>query len=417
MKNPDRNYLILPEKIISHAEKFLTNADGLFIAGISSDGIKSKTVVIDDLGDFIPFIGYYNREDLVLRHLHYIEKNKHLIKFVRAFSYTDFLFGLHWYARIGIHAELALSLAEYFKEDVLKLFFKNGFSSYKYYFTLPFFNSLDATYIEIWTEFYRSTKKAEYLDNAVKLSNFLINTDVFKRRGLLSEVIFSNELSFLDGFNPNKRFQSVRIMKNNTSFGFALIDLYKHTRLESVRDAIEMLVDGIEKNAMKEVGVSSHALLNHSARPYLTPSFAVIDMLCDTYQSLRLNKALMLAVKIADFWLQQQSQNTGLFPNEANGSDSYFDSETDMTIALFKLFELTQNQKYFVAAHKTLDGLIKHHIKDSRYVLQVDIQNGKVTDAMEKTKFSLLFLKPFIYLNEGGNIYGNDTLFTLLKDR
>ncbi len=410
-------YLSVPDQIINGAESGLTNKQGLFIEGVSS-GVLSDVVIVDDLGDFIPFIGYFGREDIVDRHLSYLEKNKNSIYFDKVFAYSDFLFGLLWYSRYGKYKKRAIDLAVFFGEKAYKSFFKNGISSVKKHgFKLPFFSSLDATFIEVWAEFYRDTKDGKYLNYANELYETMSGNKTFKKYGLLPEWIPVGRVSFLDNHIPSKKFKRARLMKNNTSFGFALVDLYKITSDVRVKDTLDHLIKGVSKYAINNGGVLPYAFSDEYKIPYLTPSFAMVDMLCDAY-SLTSNKSYIdLAKTIGDFWINEQSKTTNLFPNEAYGKDSYLDSETDMATAFFKLNELTDDGKYLDSAYKTIDGILKFHNKNGEYVLQVDINNGEVTNSAQKTKFSLLLLKPFVYISENTKIYSNNKLFDLLKDR
>ncbi len=418
MKNNMDRYQGLPEQIIAHAERKLTNSAGLFVEGISIEGVKLEKIVVDDLGDFIPFIGYFGREDIVDRHLTFLEHERDHIVFNRAFAYTDFLFGLLWYARIGVHAERARKLAAHFGKAVEQRFFSRIFSSYAPGgFALPLFNTLDATFIEVWTEFYRETKDERYLIRAGQLARMLGGSVVFSHYGLIPEIIPTGPLAFLGGMSLHQKLLRARLMKNNTSFGFGLVDLYSCTHDTEIGDLVDRLVFGIRDRALAANGVMAHALTTGDCRAYLTPSFAVIDFLCDAYHALARSEYLSIARAVADFWLKEQSRRTGLFPNIAGEKASYSDSETDMAVALFKLSELTGDVQYEDAAHRALIGMIDYHFVNDEFYLQVDIDTGAVIDRREKTKFSLLFLKPFIRLIEGGSIYGSEKLFMLLKDR
>lgn len=410
------NYADKAREAVSLADKHLTNIDGIFVTHRTGDGNLSEKKILDDLGDFAPFFHFAGRDDIVKRHFDFIESHPESLEFKRAFEYGDLLFGLIWYGRIGQFREESQDLAANLSENAIEYFFKGKIGSYRDYgFKIKLFNTLDSTFIEVFTELYRDRKLDKYLELAWKVFDVCVSNPFFKRYGLLPEVI-SNSVptELLKPFYPEK-FESITMMKNNTSFGFSLLDLWRVTKNRKAKECFMKLFDGIKTMAIKG-GVCNHPHIK-DCRPELLSSFATLDLFCDAHVLFEDSKFLESAQEIADYWLEKQSVKTGLFPKTSNQINSYLDSETDMIVALSKLYEITKNDKYKHSALKALNGILKYHKADKGYVLEVNINNGEIIDPTLKTKFNLLLLKPLIYYSENKRIYEDENLFMLMKDR
>ena len=131
-------------------------------------------------------------------------------------------------------------------------------------------------------------------------------------------------------------------------------------------------------------------------------------------QSIHLDHAKM----IADKWLTQQS-HLGLFPFKFNEKRSWLDSETDISIGFLELYELTGEGKYYDAAKKCYEGIIQYNLASS----SVDIHTGEPTPPVlfrsshPMPKFMGLFLKLAYYFESGKNIYGENGIENLIRDR
>jgi hypothetical protein len=210
-------------------------------------------------------------------------------------------------------------------------------------------------------------------------------------------------------------------MKNNTNPIFSFLELYKVDRDATIKSDIYKWVEATKKIMSSGKGglYSSIELTGNNIKMDvdLTSNFAVIDVLCDCAWVFKEDRFLRMAREIADFWLSLQSSSTGLFPLTPKSKSSYLDSETDMIIALIKLYELTGEVKYKESAEKTFEGILQFHHAKRGYVLSVDINNGKILNPIVKTKFVSLLLKPFILFISGRDIYKTPWLHNLLKDR
>jgi len=180
------------------------------------------------------------------------------------------------------------------------------------------------------------------------------------------------------------------------------------------------MVEAIKERAICERGgvIDVFRPKGEPSKSFLAPSFALLDFLCDFYVEFGRREDIELAKEVACFWIERQGK-TGLFPLCGESKASFIDSETDMMIALEKLFELTGEKQIKQAQQKCWEGTMKWHAGND-FVLSVDIDSGKVLNFGQRTKFVSLFLKMIILKLEkleNKDIYKDLKLFNLLKDR
>lgn len=134
------------------------------------------------------------------------------------------------------------------------------------------------------------------------------------------------------------------------------------------------------------------------------------DLCCDVAHFLGGEDPAFLetARSLSDFWISRQSPATGLLPFEPEGpraAVSFLDGETDWTVALLKLHELTGEARYREAALRILSGVLAHHRTDRGYVNGVDLATGEIRDDLVETRYGALLLKPILFLLSGKRIY------------
>lgn len=393
--------------------------------------------IFPDLGDFLPFFLYFNEDkfiDTQIEIFKKILKNNILISehktlgfknLAKSYEYSDLIYGLvdyYLFKKDDLSKKLLITNID----TAIKIFnFNKKFNSFyfpKFRFRLPIQDSRDGMMIELCLDLYKVFKEEQYLDIAQNIFSQLVAQKFYKKYGLFSTFYSENIFVKLLLFNKSskKYFYSAEIMKNNTNTLFALLSLYNKTKKEDVLTHIDNIVKTIKNKAtIENYGIIKTFLPNKkNDSAFLFSSFAFLDFLCDLYFSLKRNKDLEFAKQIANFWIAQQGK-TGLFPLYHNSHESYLDGETDMTIALFKLAELTGDEQYSIAAEKCFAGIIKYHAPYD-YILSVDIDTGKVIDKKQRTKFICLFLKLLILkieYDKGKKIYHNQELFNILRDR
>lgn len=396
-------------------KNFLNN-EGILIQGRVGEQIINNTI-IDDFGDVAPFIALYGGEDVCKNHIDYIKKNINNLGFDRAFAYTDLILGLVWYGRVGLLKDEAINLAISLAEQAENRWFNKGrvYSMSYRGLTLPVTNGIDTTFIEVWTELYRQTKDEKY--SRLATETYLYYSQIQKNNptGLIPLHHTDSPLGVILKTLYREKFDRINVMKDNTNYLFGLLDMVRlGLSMTQVKESFNLAHNTLSSYARQN---RLNNILSSDKTSDLLSSFSFIDVSCDAYQLFKEDKYLIPAVCLADSWLSLQMNQTGLFPRNYSSNVSYFDSETDMAVALIKLYECTGNFAYKAKAVELLKGILKYHRKREGYVLQVNIYDGSVFSESFKTKFVALLIKLLHILSEERNIYEDDELFMLAKDR
>jgi len=426
-------YLKEAGRIISLLKKDFVMENGAFFLERSGTNIFSRHI-FPDFGDFAPFFLYFGEGKFVDEQVSIFKgilKNGVLVSefpsfgiknLAKSYEYTDLLFGLIDYYAFKKDKEsfdLLLNTA-----DSAAGIFNFGGGTSSFYHTglrarVPVFDTRDATFMEIFADLHKLVPDKKYLDFALNIYERLIKTDLYKKHGLFPTWDANFFVKTVLDPKGNK-FNAAQIHKNNSNALFALLSLYKETKSESVLKTIFTVINNLKNKATAGGGgvLEIYRPGRPSEQTSLSSSFSVLDFLCDFYHFQKRKEDLDYAENIAKYWMARQGK-TGLFPEFGGGKISFFDAETDMCVALYKLGELTGNQSYRAAADKCLNGIIEFHGKND-YVLGVDVGSGAVVNNAQRTKFIALFLKLLILKIEtagGEPIYGNGKLLDLLKDR
>lgn len=407
--------------------------DGAFFLERIDRQVVAKHIY-PDLGDFVPFFLYFSERDFVARQIDLFQQSLvngvmisefpsfKLSGLVKSYEYTDLLLGLlDWdnYEHSAASRQLLLSLAnssvQIFKLDSRISSFYHQPSD----LSLPLLDTRDGTLIELFCDLNQVTGDKKYLSMAENIFIQLTTLPFYQQYRLMPTFSAPTWFRLATGVLwKEQRFTEATICKNTTNslFGFlALAQTGSTAADEAIKQTVAALRDFINEIG----GLPMKFCPGQSLGPAnLTASFPLVDFLCDYYYYRRQPADLKLACQLADFWLSQQGQ-TGLFPVVAGSRESFFDSETDMTVALNKLWEISGNQKYKLAADRCLAGILKYH-GQADYSLSVDIHTGEVINRAQRTKFLALFLKLLILEIEyarGRRIYNHPDLHQLLKDR
>ncbi len=211
--------------------------------------------------------------------------------------------------------------------------------------------------------------------------------------------------------------EKVQCMKENTNFVFSLIEACKVYGEKMYKNAIGKWIEGIKKNMYNEGFIYKFwTPPNKFKEIELAQNFAVIDILCDTYKFVSNNKNhLDLAENIANSWINER-WDIGLIPRNPKGDCNHLDEQTDFSISLMRLYELTKKEKYKKIAISILEGVLKFHRTEHGYIMSVD-NKGRAVDSTISPKYNSLFLKLLILFYEERNIYKCKYLYSLLKDR
>lgn len=385
-------------------------------------GENSKANLFPDLGDIVVFVENFGGRRLVEKQIEAYKKslrNGILVSqfptlgirgFAKSYEYSDLLLGLVDNFTINPTEENKTLCVKNLEKAIEIFRFDKNISSF-YYSTLgwhvPLVDTRDSMFIEIFLDAEKVFENPRYGEIAKNIYEKIKSSYFFKKN------------NFLSTHTPNISGKVV-VCKNNTNTLFAWLALYLETKDEEVLSSIKRLLSSLERRALTEGGGVVMNLYDEKsdARANLTVSSALLDFSCDMFKFTGEAQALSIAKRIAEFWLKHQA-STGLFPLKPSSKGSFLDSETDMSVALFKLFELTGSERYKSAADKCFQGIWQYHRKDN-YPLSVDIESGKTIKNVQRTKFLALFLKLLILqisYADGRTIYGDKNLWNLLRDR
>lgn len=423
-------------RIIALLKREFVMADGSLFLEKNGDAVRAFHI-FPDFGDMAPFFLYFGEEEFVAgqaaRYRASLKGGLLVSQFpslgipglVKSYEYTDLLLGLLAYLEAAPEDAERKRLLEEAVRAVRRCFLRGGALRSLYHpglaFALPVIDTRDATLIECFTDLHQFTKDEGYLDDAQAVFGALLRTPFYKKYGLFADYEPAGPISALLLKRSGKSAQAT-LCKNTTNALFAFLALHTARPDSGAQAEIERILDAIDAHATTADGAIIERFVPGRApeEGYLTASFPVLDFLCDlafAVPSLR-ERSLRKARSIADYWLARQGA-TGLFPLRGGGRGSFFDSETDMTVALTKLSEVSGDRKYEDAAERCLRGIITHHGKLD-YPLSVDIDTGAALETAQRTKFLCLFLKVLILKIEQGEehtIFGTPALFNLLKDR
>lgn len=390
--------------------------------------------ILPDLGDVTPFLLYFGEREFIADQISILaatERDGLLVSefptfgisgLAKSYEYTDLLFGLLDCVQLGSPYDVG-TVTKRAERAIQTFSLRGNISSFfvaKRKVRLPVIDTRDATFIEFFLDLHELTGDREYVAVAKNIFSVLFSLPYYERYGVLPD--FGSRLvpwraARLLGLAP---FAQGTVCKNNSNALFALLALWDSERDADVLSVIERMVNVIMTRAATEDGGVRKVFSpgREQGDAYLTASFPMLDFSCDAFHLTGKPYFLEQAKRIAGYWLRRQG-STGLFPLWGGGNDSFFDSETDMSVALFKLHELSGNDSYREAAERCLEGIIRYH-GERDYVLSVDVQSSSVRNETQRTKFLALFLKLLILkmeMEKGNRIYSNGFLLKMLRDR
>jgi len=386
-----------------------------------------KEPLVDDLGDYIPFLVYLGerefcenhikasspkicipllpteREDTLLGLIEFYRWTGKELSLNLAKEYIDYLFSNYYYkGRIVVSKNQYIervfalhrkkSLIERSKKIMLKLI--HNFSGTR--LSIP----RNGIFIELLVDMYDLTGDEKYLQMAEDLVITWIRDRTFRKYGLFPS------------FHLNPFKASSTLFKDNTALLNGLIALYERTKEDKYKSAILKWSQSLHARCFRGSIWGKYYFRSGKLEELsLLYAFPSIDVLCYAYFVLGEENLLSFAEKIAEFWIPLQSE-IGLFPINPSSNVSHQDMVTDFCISLWGLYEHTGNNMYREKSEKAMEGLFKFHV----FPLKVDYQSGEIVDPTEVPKFITLMLKPIILLKEE-RIYKNKKIFKLLRDR
>ena len=414
-------------EIFAHCKKTYIGKQGVFVTAISPNGetVKNKPMLAD-YGDLLPFAWHFGVRDIIddqiISARKYLEKG--LFKYngkTELFYNHDWLLGLLDIYR-QTNSSSVLQLAVIGANEIGTKFFCGDFLADQrpnisnLYGILVGASPFNGGYIELWVELYSYTKEQKYLVYAEKLANAWISHKDFLRSGIFPRKRCAS-LCLFDNFSRYYSKLKSRLFKDNTNLIWGILELYKLKNEKKWERAIIHWLDGFEKTFFNNGNVT--LMVDHNDVPYnssVKAAFSSIDLICDiANENIEKSRCMFIAEKIADFWLEAQWEN-GLFPENPNGSYDHLDANVDLVVALNKLTALTGSSKYILAANKCSESLLKYHYTNLGYCLSVD-KHGNVVNSEIRIKYQGLMTKLALLPSDPVEIYKNQNIFDLLRDR
>lgn len=415
------------------------------------DGITGNPVgdrdLLSELDDYAPFFWLLDYQDFITHQIEILkvrlERNPLLFSRpqIRRFHglglphplrrwipYTDnqdhveILYGLLELFELSGNKEF-LALARMIFERIIHCFQRKGilcaFRIYPKGPVLPIADAMSGMYIEIAADFGRITEEERYVNIACQWADDWLNSNIFKRYSIFPSIRLLDSIRWIPGLTSYSR--KCQLAKSNTSMASGLFALANHPHRKLFAEkALKIWMEGIKKHFFVEGAALAHFPRLSPEEPYgpiLSTNFAVIDLLCDMYYFNHEKQYLDFAKELADFFMRNQADETGLFPDEIGKDRSYLDANTDLAVSLKKLAELTNDDRYEAAGSLAVKGILKHHRCRYGYYRDVHCKSGSVLNPIIETRFVSLLLKTLILYRDNYTIYGEKGKWSWFRDR
>lgn len=398
-------------------------SDGVFATAYRGDACVDATPLVADLGDTVPFLVRFGLVDAALEQAQLSRRHLWHGLFcwqgrVRLFDNHDFLLGLldlfdatgqPWLLDL-IHEGID-TLERHFEEkglliDELIGGRRSGLAS-----ASPF----NGGYVELCVDLHALTGEQRMLDRALRWARAWTETGFFVRHGLFAH--FNLPRAPVVGVVRSwvSRVGPIRLFKDNTNLVWSLAVLHRATGEPWLRSAVIHFIDGFERLLWNQGRVRQFLGLGQSGFD-LKAATASIDLLCDlSYMGFVPERTLCLAQSIADDCGLVRWTN-GLMPQTERAGRDHLDCMTDLGIALWKLSELTGDASVRREVWRGWRAMLAAHETPHGFVTAVG-PDGEVADDRVIVKYQGLLLKSALLDSLDTTIYGDQTLWSLLRDR
>ena len=419
------------------------------VNGKTGEHLSNRNLLCE-FDDYAPFFWFLGEEQYIYRQFEKIEKQlkKRRLFFKRPQIRRDKGLGLpgpiRWlpYADSQDYVEILygllelfalsekrafLSAAENLMDVILDHFSVNGhIRSFRLMPFGPTFSVSDAMagmHMEILVELAETIKDkrkaGQYVNTAREMLNQWIMTDMFKEFGVFPSVFLEYPLSKVPGLS--KKALIAELAKPNASMGYALLAMSSSSfEIPEARKAFSRWIKGLQ-----EYFSTSNCVLAHTPRlqvfekhgPVLSTNFAILDILCDAVHIFDDEECRDLAITITDFFLRFQSPATGLVPDQPGCNRSYIDANTDFSVSLVKMTEITSRNEYRQAGERIINGILKYHSGPFGYYRDVNLDTGEPLENLVETRFCSLLLKALILYRDNLRVYGEGGHWSMFRDR
>jgi len=420
------------------------------INSINADYSINTLVSYADLGDYLPFLSlaevdanYIHSQLLASRDLFrqspridgsiqyplrpLVNHHSPIEKFIRrifntslAFSYSDFLFGtilLYDQSKCTDYLDLSLEIASY----VLSTFSAEhqGISycepsSKAGPFTIDSNNDF---FSELMCELYRQSADPKYLDYATQILEPSLKTDIYTDYGWVPCITQTSNR--LDSIIYSRMRRKYVLAKNNVAFANSLIQLYATTSRSEYRDHFYKWFSS-QQELRHRCGYTpfSFNLGEEAQASQNLKNYALIDTLHYAYIVFKDPLLLDFALNVYDETYTWLDKETGVLPEQPNGAISFFDSNTDFSVSMLKLYSITKDPSLLSRAASLIQSTATLHRSHLGYLSRVHL-NGSLSHPHISTRYTALFLKALLSLRllEQDDFDGFMQLIPFLRDR
>ena len=413
------------ETLLAHLGDRWLRSDGVLATCFDGSHCVDPTPLVADLGDTAPFIYALGQPSQALQQAELVEAHLDRSLFsqhgtIELFDNHDYLLGLtHLYEVSGQQKLLtaidrALDTLERDFEVEGLLVDQRPCSRWA---ALDAANPFNGGFIEVCVDLFRCTEDPRYLRLARRWAEAWLRTPYFRIHGLFARRNMPRAPLIGLGLDLLSHHGPVRLFKDNTNLVWSLLALYRVSHSERLYTALCRFVAAFSRRLYR-YGVVAQFSGGRAARPTynLKASSSALDLLCDLcHFGIASDHCLALARGIASDCLDRQWKN-GLFPLDSIGEVDHVDLNTDLGIALWKLWELTHDCRFRDGAIRAWTAQWKHHFSADGLIQAVG-QNGQAMDSRVMVKYQALALKPVLLWRSGDRIYENTALWSLLRDR
>lgn len=428
---------------------------------LNRKGILSATYaptdihLLSDLDDFIPFFLYYGElnfvKDQILKSKRLIHLSDLVMKNCRIVSYmnNEFIGGIARYYKMTLDGSVKPLLDRAMK-GVKKLLTRDGVISSYHNISNQKTSSISAPIsggmIEVLID--NADLYPDLGEIAYDSLDMWISSESFERYGLFlskyhiksklwNKIFFLTHMPiplkvqnrigvnfFMNGAWNNLVYHmpigiKVQTAKDNTNMVFSLIEAFRKTNYRRYKDAINRWIKIFSEKMIKDGRVYRYwQLYGRPKFVELDHCFPVLEILCDTYAFVDLNKFyLKLAEEIITTCVNEIRWQIGLFPKMAGGKYNHLDIQTDFVVSFQRLYELTGKSEYAKMSDDLFQNILKYHYTENGFMTSIDSE-GRVRNPKIEPKYNALLLKSYIIMEDKKfRIYDSDFNHSLMKDR
>jgi hypothetical protein len=441
------DYRKYSNSIIQNFKNNFINSDGL----ISRDYPPSSRSIFDNFDDIAPFLIHYGEIDFLQTQINLIHQRNnfdflYFDNLIYSFKVDEFLGGLY-----SVYKKNKNSITKQVIENFLLFIDQKFIDDNKFYGVYdknkdrtfkteyPWSSGLLETFLEMKSDFPKLFNIVE------EITKRWIKSEYFLKHGLFPYNF--NKENYIQKFFKLKQIQTPfskketlkhrlkfiindkvktpsysRVMKQNSTLIFTLIELYKINKSFEVKEAIEWWISNvIDKLIIDYTLYGEWYPINYLKDDNLTHTFIFIDIISEylSFINPKDKKLQDLTIKLIDKRLEGLNDDFLIGVN-LNKSICHMDTSLDFAISIRRFGEIIRNLNYINLSKKIILSILKFHKHNSAYATNYNINNG-IVELNRNTidpKYNGLLLKGIIALeNFNTIIQENNYLHDLFKDR